>query len=338
MPPSLDIRDLSEDPRARHALGQFIGRDAKLRAQLSLIPRIARSNASVLVAGETGTGKELAARAVHYLSIRASSAFVPVNCGALPTDLIENELFGHAAGAYTGALRDAEGLVREADGGTLFLDEVDSLPPASQVKILRFLQEKEFRPVGSRKPRYADVRIVAATSTDLANAVREGRFRADLYYRLNVVTLWLPPLRERRDDILDLALYFLRKYAAQSGTLARELSPTARQKITAYGWPGNVRELENVIHRAAVLAEGDCIEARELILDAQNQEDNPGTFSSLKRAAIADFERRYLSDLLRVHEGNITRAARAAGKHRRALWELIRKHGLQSGALSHARR
>jgi two-component system response regulator GlrR len=333
MPPSSHAHGLPIDARGRHALGQFIGEDAQLRSQLALLPRLAKSEVTVLVAGETGTGKELAARALHYLSPRAGAPFVPVNCGALPADLVENELFGHVAGAYTGALRDADGLIREADGGTLFLDEVDSLPAGSQVKLLRFLQEKEFRPVGARKSRQADVRVVAATSANLAEDMRAGRFRADLYYRLNVVTIRLPPLRDRRGDILHLARHFLRKHATRNGlAVPPELTPAATQKLLGYAWPGNVRELENVIQRAVVLAEDECLDARHITLDGESTAAPTPTakFHQLKREVVNAFEQRYLTDILRAHNGNITHAARAAGKHRRAFWELMRKHGLQA--------
>jgi transcriptional regulator with GAF, ATPase, and Fis domain len=234
---------------------------------LADLPRIARSQVTVLILGETGTGKELMARAVHYLSPRSDKAFVPVNCGALPNELVENELFGHVAGAYTGAGNSSDGLIREADAGTLFLDEVDSLPPPAQAKLLRFLQEKEIRPVGARKSRKVDARVVAAANTDLREAVRARQFRADLFYRLNVVPLLLAPLRDRREDIPELAEHFAQKYAHQFSRPTPVISSAARQKLLTHSWWGNIRELENVVERAVLLAKDDRLEPEDFVLE-----------------------------------------------------------------------
>jgi two-component system response regulator GlrR len=312
-------------------LRHLVGESPSFLAAVEKIPLVARCEASVLLFGETGTGKELVARAIHYLSPRARRPFIAVNCGAIPTELVENELFGHERSAYTGAVTPQVGVVQEAEGGTLLLDEVDSLPLLAQVKLLRFLQEKEFRPLGSSRTRRADVRVLAAANTDLETAVREGRMRQDLYYRLNVIPLRLPPLRERREDIPHLARHFLRKHSGERR--APSLSPQALDVLVGYDWPGNVRELEHVLERAVILApDEELLCERHLVLPCA-----PGRaaavpaaegFREAKARAVAEFEESYLRKLLLIHGGNISGAARAAGKNRRALWELIRKRGL----------
>jgi two-component system, NtrC family, response regulator GlrR len=313
-------------------LRHLVGESPSFLAAVEKIPLVARCEASVLLFGETGTGKELVARAIHYLSPRAKKPFIAVNCGAIPTELVENELFGHERSAYTGAVTPQTGVVQEAEGGTLLLDEVDSLPLLAQVKLLRFLQEKEFRPLGSSRTRRADVRVLAAANTDPDTAVREGRMRQDLYYRLSVIPLHLPPLRERREDIPHLARHFLRKHAGERRR-PPVLSPGALEALVGYDWPGNVRELEHVLERAVVLApDEELMEERHIGLPCA-----PGRaaavpaaegFREAKARAVAEFEESYLRKLLLVHGGNISGAARAAGKNRRAFWELIRKHGI----------
>lgn len=332
--------DLVATLRERLGLDRMIGCSGKFMEAVRRVREAARNDIAVLITGETGTGKEVCARAVHYLGRRAGRRFVPVNCGALPADLVENELFGHAAGAYTGATRSSEGLVQEADGGTLFLDEIDSLPLAAQVKLLRFLQEKEYRPVGSQKVRRSDVRVLAASNSDLRRSVEAGRFRADLYYRLNVLWIHLPPLRERTDDLPLLARHFIQRFSTELGERERALSPCALARLAAHDWSGNVRELENVIHRAVVHARGSQIEAGDLEIDTGPptestppvRSDSPvsESFQVLKSRVIAEFERNYLTQLLRTKHGNIAQAAKAAGKNRRAFWELLRKHGLNA--------
>ncbi|GEM_PF-823165 len=316
--------------RLKERLGpkQIIGASRALRDELEKLPIIAGCEATVLICGETGTGKEACARAVHYLSARARQAFVPVNCGSLPADLIENEFFGHAAGAFTGAARNEIGLVQEADGGTLFLDEIDTLPAQAQVKLLRFLQEKEFRPLGGREAKRANVRLIAASNTNLAEAVRQGAFRRDLFYRLSVLSLTLPPLRDRREDISLLARHFIGKYAAEFDRPPVELSPGALQKLLLYSWPGNIRELENTIQRAVLLAKQGTIEALDLNISADATDRTNESFRQLKARSIAEFERSYLQTMLSLHAGNISAAARAAQKNRRAFWALLRKHRL----------
>jgi DNA-binding NtrC family response regulator len=307
-------------------LKQLVGGSPSFLSEVEKLPLIARCDASVLISGETGTGKEVCARAIHYLSPRAGRPFVPVNCGAIPLDLIENELFGHERGAYTGASSAQQGLIEEANGGTLFLDEIDSLPPLAQVKLLRFLQEKEFRPLGSTKMCKADVRVVAASNSDFDSAVREGRLRRDLYYRLNVMPLSLPPLRERREDIRLLAQHFLEKYVAEFDKEVRGFLPQALRKLQLYEWPGNVRELENVVERAVMLCACGQIGGAEIVLPVSDAEEAAESFQSAKAKVVAEFEKSYIQQLLLTHQGNITKAAQTARKNRRAFWQLIRKY------------
>jgi two-component system response regulator GlrR len=303
-------------------LKQLIGESESFRAAVSQLPLIARCDASVMIYGETGTGKELFARAIHYLSPRQHQPFVPVNCGAIPLELVENELFGHERGAFTDAGKSQPGLIQEADGGSLFLDEVDELHRAAQVKLLRFLQDKEYRPLGSAKARAANVRLIAATNANLEVAVKSGKLRHDLYYRLNVIPLRLPPLRERREDIPALARHFLVRYATEFRRTVPDISTDALRTLRHYHWPGNVRELEHLIARATALSEKSVLESEDLSLPGQSTTADPASY----REAKAQFERTYIEDLLQVHHGNISKAALAAHKNRRAFWELIRKY------------
>ena len=328
----LEIEDEDQlaqtERRLKEKLGlqQLIGTSPAFVAETSKIPLVAKSDSSVLITGETGTGKEMVGRAIHYLSPRTGKPFVPVNCGAIPLELLENELFGHERGAFTGASGSRSGLIQEAEKGTLFLDEVDSLPLLAQIKLLRFLQDKEFRPLGSTKSIKGDVRIIAASNANLEESVAAGTLRRDLYYRLAVVPIVLPPLRERSSDIVILARHFLAEYAAKLKSPAVEFSREAERKLMLYGWPGNVRELEHVIERVVVLCTQKTIEADHIVLPGQS--NNPGrlSFSEMKANVIAQFEMNYVESLLLVYKGNITRAAQAAQKERRTFWGLIRKH------------
>ncbi|NKE69598.1 sigma-54-dependent Fis family transcriptional regulator [Nitrospiraceae bacterium HYJII51-Mn-bac16s-1-B09] len=310
-------------------MGSLIGESDPFVKALRQISLLARCDATVLLSGETGTGKELAARAIHYLSARAGGPFIPVNCSALPETLLENELFGHTKGAYTDASLPQRGLIAEAESGTLFLDEIDGLSLTAQAKILRFLQEGEYRPLGGRQPLQADVRIVAATNANLVEKVKAGTFREDLYFRLYILSLSLPPLRERSEDIPLLAKYFLKKYCRRFRSDYKILSPAALMKLSSYAWPGNVRELEAVIQRAIVHSPVSLIQAEEIDLPhAENPPRRGYPFRTLKRRAIDTFEKSYLSQLLMTHRGNISRAAKEAGKDRRAFRRLMEKHGL----------
>lgn len=309
-------------------LKQLVGECPVFIAEIEKIPLVAKCDTKVLITGETGTGKELFARAVHYLSPRANKPFIPVNCGAIPPELMENELFGHVEGAFTGASKSYLGLIHEADGGTLFLDEIGSLHLPAQAKLLRFLQDKEYRQLGSQKVHQADIRVIAASNADLEKAVLEGKFRRDLFYRLNIFPFVLPPLRERKEDIPLLAHHFLTKYAAEFHTHIADLSFEAMQKLQIYEWPGNVRELENVIERAVVLSKHTIVQSSAIVLPRLNETAHHESFQKAKSVAISKFEVTYIQGLLSAHKGNITRAARAAQKNRRAFWELIRKHNI----------
>jgi len=320
---------LTRDLKVTMGLREIVGRCPAFVQEINKLPVIARCDVNVLITGETGTGKELCARAIHYLSPRRRKIFMPVNCGAIPTELIENELFGHERGAFTGAVTSHAGLVQEADGGTLFLDEIDSLPLGAQVKLLRFLEDKEYRRLGSARPRKADVRVLAATNVDLAEQVGMGRFRQDLYYRLNIIPLALPPLRERREDIPLLARTFLTRHARKFGKKVTAFSPDAMKRLVLYDWPGNVRELEHVVERAAVLSEKSTLETADLSILQTGAPIGEEPFQEAKAKVIARFEEDYIKRLLEAHDGNITHAARAAQKNRRAFWELMRKHRIK---------
>jgi DNA-binding NtrC family response regulator len=306
-------------------LEQMVGQSRVFRAVVNRLPAIAACDASVLITGETGSGKELCARAIHYLGNRAKQPFVPLNCGAISPELAENELFGHAPGAFTSANSRQNGLIQEAENGSLFLDEVDSLPPAVQVKLLRFLQSREFRPLGSPRTLTANVRMIAATNADITAAVKSRQFRQDLYYRLNVVPLQLPPLRNRLEDIPLLARHFLHRYTLEYGKTITGFTEEAMEQMISYEWPGNARELENLVARAVVLAESSCLGVEDLDFLAGGKPLSPSSLRSAKSA----FERAYIEQKLQSSGGNISRAARAAGKNRRSFWELIRKHGIE---------
>ena len=317
--------DMVRAIKERVGLKLLIGKTETFLAEVKKVPLIARCDSRVLITGETGTGKEMCARAIHYLSLRSAKPFVPVNCGAIPVDLVENELFGHERGAFTGANSVRAGLIEEAEGGTLFLDEIDCLSLMAQVKLLRFLQEKEYRRLGSSKARHADVRLIVASNAILEDAVKTGHLRQDLYYRLNVVSIALPPLRERREDIPFLAHHFLEKYAAISSGPVTSLSSEAIQKLTYYDWPGNVRELEHTIERAMMFCETSSLSEKDIAVPGPGRrlEDS---FRQAKAKIIEQFEKDYIQRLLLSYDGNISRAAQAAHKNRRAFWELIRKH------------
>ena len=314
----------------------FVGASRPFLAAVDLIRKYARSSATVSIRGESGTGKELAARAIHYLSARRDLPFVPVNCGALPEPLVESELFGHTRGAFTDARETKSGLIAQARGGTLFLDEIEAMSPRAQVVLLRFLQSKEFRPVGSGTVQTADVRVIAATNADLASLASIGHFRSDLLFRLDVLPLQMPPLRERTGDVMILAQSFLDYLNRHSGEAPKVLSPDSMSVLGAYSWPGNVRELENLIQRAFVLAFGSPIVRIAAIGDPRGPDPslafNAGDddlFKVAKARAVAQFERTYIIALLTRTSGNITLAARLSGKDRRDIGKLLRKYDLR---------
>ncbi|MCK6457659.1 MAG: sigma-54 dependent transcriptional regulator [Phycisphaerae bacterium] len=304
----------------------IIGESEAMRAVFRLIRKAAASTATVLISGESGTGKELVARDIHYLGPRAAEPFVPVNCGGIPETLLESELFGHVKGAFTGALETRAGFFQTAEGGTIFLDEISETTPAMQVKLLRALNDREVCMVGATRTQRVDVRIAAATNKDLAGLVRTGQFREDLYFRLNVIPIRLPPLRERGDDILLLIRRFAAHYAAQSGRATPEFSARALASLRGYPWPGNVRELQNVVQRLVVMNEGDTIEVADL--------PDLMRFSALRSSGLdrtlADVEAEHIRRVLESVGGNKTRAAGILGIDRKTLREKLKHHGLDA--------
>lgn len=319
----------------------LIGQSACFRQALQLLLQWSRVDATVLVCGETGTGKELAARAIHYLSDRRGGPFVPVNCGAITDSLLEAELFGHVRGAFTDAKQDARGMIALAQGGTLFLDEVDSLSPRAQAAILRFVQDHSYRPVGAARFQAGDVRVIAASNADLGALGRAGRFREDLLYRLDLLSVTLPPLRERGGDALLLAQAFLRRLCAQYG-VQRELDEGSVAALRCpHPWPGNVRELEHRLHRCFLMARGERLDLglQPHACEAREPEEPAHlalAFADAKAQAVADFERRYVRELLLQARGNLSLAARLAGKERSRFGKLVKKYGLQRPAAGEA--
>ncbi len=326
------VRELHEQLAALQAPDRIVGSDDGLRQAVAVARKVARHPSTVLITGESGTGKELIAQLIHAESPRARNAFVAINCGAIPETLLESELFGHARGAFTGAAEQRMGLFEEANGGTLFLDEVGEIPSALQVKLLRALQEGEVRRVGDNTPRPVDVRVVAATSRDLEREVREGRFRSDLFYRVNVVRVQLPPLRERRDDVPLLARHFVTRFNEKLGLRIAGFTATAMKALTEYSWPGNVRELENVVERAMIMAETVRVDVGQLPAavraPAAEVPANPDLDLSVKRRVEA-LERSLIQRALRQTGGNKTRAARLLELSPRALLYKIKEYGLE---------
>ena len=289
---------------------------------------MAQNDVPVIIYGESGTGKELVARAIHYTGKRADRPFVVENCGAIPETLIENELFGHVKGAYTDARTDQKGLFEEAHGGTLFLDEIGELPVTLQVKFLRVLQDGEFKRIGSTRPIRVDVRVIAATNKDLIQAIAEKSFREDLFYRLNVIPITTPPLRDRKEDIPLLINQFLTDFNKELGKAVEGFSPAAIQKMMTYQWPGNVRELKNKIKQAMVLTRNNVITAEDLFFHVPVSSNKFQSFKEAKR----EFEKEYISQVLRICQGNISQAARLAKKDRKDFYDVMKKYGIQPEA------
>ena len=320
-------RELREELKERHRIEGIIGESGQMLEVISLVQRVAPSEATVLIRGESGTGKELIAKAIHYASPRAARPLVRVNCAALPENLLESELFGHEKGAFTGAIAARKGRFELADGGTLFLDEIGDLPLHLQAKLLRVLQEREFERVGSSQTLKVNVRVLSATNRDLDAMIRSGRFREELYYRLNVVTLLLPPLRERRQDLPALMEHFLKHFAAKNGKTIRGFSQAARQALLRYDYPGNVRELENLIERAVVLTRDDVVGRGDLPLTLEESEERTEQETQLT-AAVEGLERRMIKDALARADAIQTRAAEFLGITERALRYKLKKYGL----------
>jgi len=321
-----------------YAFLNLVGKSARMRDVYTLLEQASKLDITVLLSGETGTGKELAARAVHYHSGRKERRFVPVNCGALPAELVESELFGHAKGSFTGATGMKRGLFEEAEGGTIFLDEIGELPLPVQVKLNRVLQEKELRRVGDTVGIKTNVRVIAATHRDLKAEVQAGRFREDLYYRLHVFPVVLPALRDRREDIPVLASHFLEKHAQVLGRSLNALEPDALRALTGYPWPGNVRELENAIERAVAVSRGEKIQLRDLPPDVKGTQEGSIPAEQLAKMPYREavdlardrVTRDYLVALLRELEGNVTKAAERAGMARESLHRLLKRYGVRS--------
>ncbi|MEE8504326.1 MAG: sigma-54 dependent transcriptional regulator [candidate division NC10 bacterium] len=335
-------RLLDENRRLREQLTEtyrfenIVGRSRSMVQVYDLIKKVAASEANILIVGESGTGKELIARCIHANSSRAARAFIPIDCASLPEHLLESELFGHEKGAFTGAIATRRGLFEEANGGTSFLDEVGDIPLPLQAKLLRVLQERQVRRVGGNRFTDVDVRVICATHQNLADMVQQGNFREDLYYRLNVISLPLPPLRDRPGDTPLLAYHFLRKYAAQSGKKVKAIAPETLELLEAYPWPGNVRELQNVIERAVVLAEGEMVTPAELPANLRLPQKVPAAMvadhlglKKAKRQWVEAFEREYLITLLKKHQGNISQAAKTAGVDRKTIHRLLKRYRIE---------
>jgi len=319
---------LQEELKERFRPANIIGNAKAMQEVYDLIAQVARSNASVLLRGESGTGKELVAHAIHYNSLRADKPFVRVHCGALPETLIESELFGHERGAFTGAVSQRKGRFELAHGGTLFLDEIGDITAATQIKLLRVLQEKEFERVGGTETLRTDVRLIAATNRNLEELIAQGKFREDLYYRLNVFPIRVPPLRERKTDILLLADHFVERYSKANHKTVTRISTPAIDMLMAYHWPGNVRELENCIERAVLLAEGDVIQAHHLPPTLQMPVPSRIASKGTLEATLDAIERDLLLDALKAARGNKAKAARALGLTERLMGIRVKKHGI----------
>jgi len=336
----LDVRNLREENRSlREALGKryshpnVVARSPKMQEVLATVERVAPTNSTVLLGGESGVGKDLIARAIHEKSRRASGPFLKINSTAIPENLLESELFGYEKGAFTGAGASKPGKFELADKGTLFLDEIGDVPPATQVKLLRVLQEREFERLGGTRTIKVDVRLVAATNRDLRAALEEGTFREDLYYRLNVVPIDIAPLRERKEDIPDLVNLFVARFAADSGKAIEGIAPEAMQILVNYHWPGNVRELQNIVERACALAKGNLLEVGDIHLDVRPAKTSNGSGGFLPEGmTLEQWEDEMVQEALRRANGNKSQAARLLGLSRNALRYRLSKIGIADDA------
>jgi len=332
----LDVRDLREENRTlREALGEryahpnMVARSAKMQEVLAIVERVAPTNSTLLLGGESGVGKDLIARAIHEKSRRSGGPFIKINSTAIPESLLESELFGYEKGAFTGAAMSKPGKFELADKGTLFLDEMGDVPPATQVKLLRVLQEREFERLGGTRTIKVDVRLIAATNRDLREALEQGTFREDLYYRLNVVPIDIAPLRERKEDIPDLVSLFIARFAGDSGKPVKGISPEAMRILVNHRWPGNVRELQNIIERACALAKGTVLEAADIHLDVRPARDANGARGFLPEGmTLEHWEDEMIQEALRRANGNKSRAARLLGLSRNALRYRLSKIGI----------
>ncbi len=335
-----EIKRLKGLLEEKYDFANIIARSAKMRSVLDIVTRIAKLDSTVYIHGESGTGKELIAKAIHLASDRKEQAFVALNCAALPETLLESELFGHEKGAFTGAVKSTRGLFTQAHGGTLFLDEIGDMPLSTQSKLLRVLQEWQFYSVGSEAPIEVDVRVIIATNKDLAEQVKKGLFRDDLFYRIHVIPIYLPPLRERKEDIVALVEHFLKKCSQQMKKEVKGVTPEALRKMMLHEWPGNVRELENTIEYAVAMTQKDVI-TDDYVLQTQPALSDGGKMIAQDKTGDSDerlkplkdardaFERDYLVQVLSMTEGNVSQAAKLAGKYRADLYDLLKKHDLK---------
>ena len=323
-----------------YGFANIVTRSEKMRRVLETVTRVAQSDSTVYIHGQSGTGKELIAKAIHLASARKDKPFVAINCAALPETLLESELFGHEKGSFTGAVRSTKGLFSQAHEGTIFLDEIGDMPLSIQVKLLRVLEERLFYPIGSEKPVKVNVRVVVATNKDLAEEVKKGTFREDLYYRIHVIPIRLPPLKERKEDIPYLVEHFLKRICAAGKQPVKTITAPALRRLMLHDWPGNVRELENTIEYAVVMASGDVI-SEDLVLPVNTPGATAGTLPASARSAVvdapmkslrearADFEKGYLIQLLERCDGKAAHAAEIAGKYRADFYDLLKKHGIK---------
>jgi DNA-binding NtrC family response regulator len=320
---------LRSELRKKYSFQNIVGQSEAMIDVFKMIHKVKDSKATVLIVGETGTGKEVVARAIHYNSVRSRKPFLPVNCGALTESLLESELFGHVRGAFTGAVRDKQGVFEVADGGTIFLDEVGDITPGLQQKLLRVLENGEIQPVGSTSRKIADIRVLAATNRDIEAMLPLGTFREDLYYRLNVVTLRVPPLRERTDDIALLARHFLRKYGSENRKSISGISADALRLLERYKWPGNVRELENTIARATLLETADEITPESLPDKLQGRAESVTGNEEKDFHSLEEVEKRYIARVLERTGGNKGKAAKILGINRTSLWRMMNRLGIE---------
>jgi two-component system response regulator GlrR len=326
---TVEIKRLKGLLEERYDFVNIVARSEKMKRVLEMVSQIAKTESTVYIHGESGTGKELIAKAIHLASERKNRPFIAINCAALPETLMESELFGHEKGSFTGAVRSTKGLFTQAHAGTLFLDEIGDMPLSIQAKLLRALQERQFYPIGSEKPVEVDVRVVVATQKDLETHVKQGLFREDLFYRIHVIPIQLPPLRERKEDIPPLVEHFVKKFSQQMKKEVKGLMPQSMQRLMLYEWPGNVRELENTVEYAVAMTQQNMI-TEDFILQTKGVGVVSGEpLMPLKEARDA-YEKGYLIHLLEICEGNVTKAAKLAGKYRADFYDLLRKHNLKS--------
>ena len=321
-----EVQRLKDLLSERFDFSNIIAKSEKMQKVLEAVAQIARIDSTVYIHGESGTGKELIAKAIHLASERKANPFVAINCAAIPETLLESKLFGHEKGAFTGAIRSTKGLFAQAHEGTIFLDEIGDMSLPIQAKLLRVLQERQFYPVGSEKLVEVDVRVIVATNKDLEAQVKKGLFREDLFYRIHVIPVYLPPLRERKEDIPLLADHFLKKFSQQMKKEVKGLSPSALQRLMLHDWPGNVRELENTIEYAVAMTQQEVL-TEEYILQTKGASSNE-PLKPLKEARD-DYEKNYIIQLLEICKGNVSKAAKMAGKYRADFYDLLKKHNLK---------